>query len=78
MIKRLSELEPGESGVIRDFEQDDIFLKLMEMGFIPGETVIVEQVAPMGDPIAIQVAGYAVSLRLNEASKIMVDTEKAN
>lgn len=78
MIKRLSELEPGESGVIRDFEQDDIFLKLMEMGFIPGETVIVEQVAPMGDPIAIQVAGYAVSLRLNEASKIMVDTDKSN
>jgi ferrous iron transport protein A len=75
MIKRLSELEPGESGIIRDFEQDDIFLKLMEMGFIPGETVMVEQIAPMGDPIAIQVAGYAVSLRLNEASKIMVDTE---
>jgi ferrous iron transport protein A len=48
-------------------------LKLMEMGFIPGERVQVEQVAPLGDPIAIQVAGYAVSLRLNEASKIMVD-----
>jgi ferrous iron transport protein A len=78
MIKRLSELEPGESGIIKDFEQDDIFLKLMEMGFIPGETVIVEQVAPMGDPIAIQVAGYAVSLRLNEASKIMVDTDNDN
>jgi ferrous iron transport protein A len=73
MQKRLSELEPGQSGVIRAFEEDDIFLKLMEMGFIPGETVQVEQVAPLGDPIAIQVAGYAVSLRLNEASKIMVD-----
>jgi ferrous iron transport protein A len=75
MIKRLSELEPGESGVIREFEQDDIFLKLMEMGFIPGETVVVEQIAPLGDPIAIQVAGYAVSLRLNEASKIVVETK---
>jgi ferrous iron transport protein A len=75
MIKRLSELEPGESGVIKEFEQDDIFLKLMEMGFIPGEIVVVEQVAPLGDPIAIQVAGYAVSLRLNEASKIVVETK---
>jgi ferrous iron transport protein A len=73
MQKRLSELAPGQSGVIRAFEEDDIFLKLMEMGFIPGERVQVEQVAPLGDPIAIQVAGYAVSLRLNEASKIMVD-----
>lgn len=75
MIKRLSELEPGESGIIKEFEEDEIFLKLMEMGFIPGETVLVEQVAPLGDPIAIQVAGYAVSLRVNEASKIVVETK---
>ena len=47
----------------------------MEMGFIPGETVQVEQIAPLGDPIAIQVAGYAVSLRLNEAAQILVDTK---
>jgi ferrous iron transport protein A len=76
MIKRLSELEPGESGIIKEFEEDEIFLKLMEMGFIPGETVLVEQVAPLGDPIAIQVAGYAVSLRVNEASKIVVETKE--
>lgn len=73
MQKRLSELTPGQAGIIHSFEEDEIFLKLMEMGFIPGERVQVEQVAPLGDPIAIQVAGYAVSLRLNEASKIMVD-----
>jgi ferrous iron transport protein A len=77
MIKRLSELEPGESGIIKEFEEDEIFLKLMEMGFIPGETVLVEQVAPLGDPIAIQVAGYAVSLRVNEASKIVVETKES-
>lgn len=78
MLKKLSELEPGESGVIHAFEQDEIFLKLMEMGFIPGETVQVEQIAPLGDPIAIQVAGYAVSLRLNEAAQILVDTKTDN
>jgi Fe2+ transport system protein FeoA len=50
----------------------------MEMGFLPGELVTVEQVAPLGDPMAIQVAGYAVSLRLNEASKIVVDTNSVN
>lgn len=78
MIKKLSELEPGQSGVIQAFEEDEILLKLMEMGFLPGELVTVEQVAPLGDPIAIQVAGYAVSLRLNEASKIVVDTNSDN
>lgn len=74
MLRKLSELAPGESGIITAFEQDDIFLKLMEMGFIPGEMVQVEQIAPLGDPIAIQVAGYAVSLRLNEAAQIVVET----
>jgi len=73
MLKKLSELEVGQKATIRQFEDDEIFLKLMEMGFIPGEKVIIEQVAPFGDPIAIQIAGYQVSLRLNEASTIMVE-----
>jgi ferrous iron transport protein A len=73
MLKKLSELEIGQKAIIRRFEDDEIFLKLMEMGFLPGENVIIEQVAPMGDPIAIQIAGYQVSLRLNEASKILVE-----
>ena len=46
---------------------------LMEMGFIPGETVVIDQVAPLGDPISIQVAGYHLSLRLNEAQKVIVE-----
>ena len=45
----------------------------MEMGFIPGEKVTVQQVAPLGDPISIEVAGYHLSLRLNEASKVFVE-----
>jgi ferrous iron transport protein A len=73
MLKKLSELEIGQKATIRRFEDDEIFLKLMEMGFLPGESVIIDQVAPMGDPIAIQIAGYQVSLRLNEASKILVE-----
>lgn len=71
--KRLSEIAVGVPVVIKDFEQDEIFLKLMEMGFIPGEKVIIQQVAPLGDPISIEVAGYHLSLRLNEASKVFVE-----
>ncbi|MER3465198.1 MAG: ferrous iron transport protein A [Chitinophagaceae bacterium] len=70
---RLSQLKKGERAVIKSFENPELALKLMEMGCIPGETVIVEQVALLGDPISVRVAGYALSLRLNEASQIIIE-----
>jgi ferrous iron transport protein A len=74
MLKKLSELNVGQKGIIHSLEDQDLILKLMEMGFLQGEEVIVEQVAPMGDPISVMVAGYQVSLRLNEAASITVET----
>ena len=71
-MRKLSELKMGESGIIHSFENDDIFLKLMEMGCIPGELITVEQIAPLGDPISISVAGYLLSLRMNEADSIFI------
>ncbi|MNL77152.1 ferrous iron transport protein A [compost metagenome] len=59
--------------MINSFEKDEIFIKLMEMGCVPGEIVQVEQVAPMGDPISISVAGYHLSLRISEARSIFVE-----
>ena len=73
MDKRLSEIEVGKTVMVKSFEKDDIFLKLMEMGCVPGETIIIDQVAPLGDPISILVAGYHLSLRLNEAQNIWVE-----
>ena len=72
-MKRLSELAIGQEAVIHSFENNDIFIKLMEMGCVPGENVKVQQVAPLGDPISISVAGYHLSLRLSEASSIFVE-----
>ncbi len=72
MVVSLSKLKPGQFGVIMEFQSEDIFLKLMEMGCVPGETILLEQVAPMGDPISVSVAGYHLSLRLNEADQILV------
>ena len=72
-MKRLSQVGIGSSAVIVSFENNDIFLKLMEMGCVPGEIVKVEQVAPLGDPIAITVSGYNLSLRLDEAQNIFVE-----
>ena len=72
-MKKLSELKIGQSGKISSFVNDEIFIKLMEMGYVPGETVKVEQIAPLGDPISIFIAGYSLSLRLNEADSILID-----
>jgi len=72
-MKRLSEIATGTVARILSFENNDLFLKLMEMGCVPGELVKVEQIAPLGDPISIIVAGYNLSLRLNEADNIFVE-----
>ena len=73
MEQRLSEIAVGKTVLIKHFEKDEIFLKLMEMGCVPGELIIIDQVAPLGDPISILVAGYHLSLRLNEAENIWVE-----
>ena len=73
MSKKLSEIKAGKSVVITYFSKDDIFIKLMELVFVPVEVVIVDQIAPLGDPISILVAGYHLSLRINEAENILVE-----
>jgi Fe2+ transport system protein FeoA len=75
-MKRLSELKVGSVAKILSFENNELFLKLMEMGCVPGEEVKVEQIAPLGDPISIIVSGYNLSLRISEAESIFVE-EKA-
>lgn len=72
-MEKLSLLKVGEYGTIDSFIKDDISIKLMEMGCVPGERVQVEQIAPLGDPICISVAGYNLSLRLDEADSILID-----
>ncbi|MGE5106970.1 MAG: FeoA family protein [Sphingobacteriales bacterium] len=72
-MEKLSKIAVGETVIIHSFESDEIFLKLMEMGCVPGEKVKIEQIAPMKDPISILIAGYKLSLRLEEAEKIWVE-----
>lgn len=68
----LSQLEVGQTGIVKEFTDLEMSVKLMEMGCLPGETVTVTRVAPMGDPIAIHVSGYQLSLRKFEASTIIL------
>lgn len=69
---KLSELRIGQQAVIIGFKKDDISIKLMEMGFIPGEPIHIQKFAPLGDPICVFVAGYTLSLRIDEADTITV------
>jgi len=73
MQQKLSALGVGQKAIILSLEDEELVLKLMEMGFLPGEEVIVEQIAPLGDPISVMVAGYQVSLRISEADAILVE-----
>ncbi|QXV66214.1 ferrous iron transport protein A [Mucilaginibacter achroorhodeus] len=68
----LEELAVGETGVVKEFTDLEMSVKLMEMGCLPGETVKIARIAPLGDPIAIQVSGYQLSLRRFEASTIIL------
>lgn len=73
MTKKLSELKQGERGIIKKFTNTETYLKLMEMGCVPGESVLLEQVAPFGDPISVKISGYLLSLRINEARDIEIE-----
>ena len=72
MFKKLSEIKSGSGGTIRSFDNHELSVKLMEMGCVPGEEVEVLRVAPLGDPIAIGVAGYTLSMRKDEACFVKV------
>lgn len=69
---RLSQLKVGEKGTVKEFTDLEMSVKLMEMGCLPGEEIRVERIAPLGDPIAVNVAGYQLSLRKREASTIVL------
>ncbi|MFT3979178.1 MAG: FeoA family protein [Ferruginibacter sp.] len=75
-LKRLSEINVGQTAEIASIENDDIFLKLMEMGCVPGEIITVQQTSLFRDPISITVSGYVLSLRKDEAKYIIVKNIK--
>jgi ferrous iron transport protein A len=71
---KLSQVKPGTKVKIKSFENHEIILKLMEMGCLPEEEILVWKRAPLGDPIYVMVSGYSLSLRLDEADQINVET----
>lgn len=52
--------------------EGELRLRLLDMGLIPKTKVCVQKVAPMGDPIEIQLRGYELTIRKEDAGKIEV------
>ena len=72
--KGFSALKAGDKAVVTGFYKgkDSYRKKLLAMGITPGTPFRVVRVAPMGDPVEIQIRGYMVSLRRNEAALISI------
>ena len=62
-MRRLSELKIGDTAEIVSITDSELGIRLMEMGLLPGEKIKVELIAPMGDPIAISISNYQLSIR---------------
>ncbi len=70
----LDRLEPGQRGrVLRLSGDGAVRRRIMDMGVTPGAEIEVERLAPLGDPIEIEVRGYHLSLRKREAAQIAVE-----
>lgn len=71
----VNDLRKGQSGIIKDLSDEQISLKLLEMGCVPGSSIRFEFAAPLGDPICVRVAGYHLTLRKAEAATIILESE---
>lgn len=72
-MKTLAELKIGQKALIIDFNIDTIPLKLLEMGCLPGNFIELIQIAPLGDPIYINVNDSHVAIRKETAQEINIE-----
>ncbi|MFR8012638.1 MAG: FeoA family protein [Clostridia bacterium] len=69
----LKEIKPGQSvSVVKLTGEGAIKRRIMDMGITKGVQILVRKVAPLGDPIEVNVRGYELSLRKSEAENIVV------
>jgi len=70
---RLSELKPGEKGVVSKVIGDrEVRRRLLDMGLTRGTEIIVVRRAPLGDPVEFLLKGYNLSLRKRECENVYV------
>lgn len=75
MKKLLSELQPGEKGVVKKVIGNSMVKRrIVDMGVVSGTLIEVQKFAPLGDPMEIKVKGFNLSLRKTEADMIELET----
>jgi len=72
-MRSLDNLKRGERAVVRSFNDGFLSNKLIEMGCLPGEKITLSNIAPLGCPITINLGGYELSLRKDEAATVIVE-----
>ncbi len=74
MQRNLRELKPGDKAVVAKVAGEGaVKRRLMDMGVTKGAEVFVRKVAPLGDPIEVNVRGYELTFRKSEAENIFVE-----
>lgn len=75
MKATLRDMAVGETGIVSGYVKGASAYreKLLAMGLTKGTEISVERIAPMGDPVEIQVRGFGLSLRKDEASALLVE-----
>ncbi len=74
-MSTIASLHIGERGIISEECLDNIPLKLLEMGCLPGAEVELLQIAPLKDPIYIRVNGSHLAIRKETACQIIITKE---
>jgi len=69
----IASLEIGQRAIIKDFPIDFVPLKLLEMGCLPGNEVVLIQAAPFRDPLYLTINGSHLAIRKDMASKIEIE-----
>ena len=73
----LDELPIGkEAGITKVSGEGALRCRCLDMGLIPKTKVVVQKVAPMGDPIELHIRGYELTIRKEDAGKIEVEPEE--
>ncbi|MGB6153711.1 MAG: FeoA family protein [Pricia sp.] len=69
----VAQLKRGQKGIIREFTDDIVPVKLMELGCLPGNAIELVQIAPFNDPIYVNVNGCHIAIRRETARLIELD-----
>ena len=72
-MRSLENIPIGSTARVADVAgEDTTSLRLLEMGLTPGVDVTVVGTAPLGDPLELELRGYRLSIRRNEASRVAI------